>query len=206
MSIPRILIFSLSRSTEEERVSKKFLLVISTIFFTTDFLSAGTALAEGGHSVGLSSLFWPATNFFIYVGLLTYFYRKHGTKALRARSVSIEEHVNRASASLADAEAKYQNSSERLQNIAAEKSELVEDYRLEGERMYQIILEQASENAARIARDSGRLIASELSRAEKEIKNQVLLTATERVRVRLSSELSAEDDKALRRRALESLA
>lgn len=177
--------------------------------FAAESSTGEEAHAAGGehavHHVGLDTLFWPTANFSIYALIVIYLYRKHGTKMLRGRSAQIENHVNRASAALADAEAQFQNSNERLQAIDDEKSSFLETYREEGHRMAASVLQSARESAQRIDHDASRLIASEFSRTEKELRNHVVTVATEQVRERLTRELTAEDDKALRRRALESL-
>lgn len=158
------------------------------------------ALAEGAK---LSSLWLPFINFCLYAVLLVYLYKRFGTSLVRQRSIEIRELVNRVAASLSDAENKRGLIQGRLTDVDAEKADLVKRYEEEGVAMSHAIAANAKRQSERIASDTARQIEAELQQAKKMLHNEAVQRATEIARTRIGSELSAEQDRLLRKSVIQ---
>lgn len=154
---------------------------------------------------GLSSLMWPSVNFVLFVVAAIFLYRKYAASLLRARSIQVEQELRRVAADLAAAVRELTTVRNRLVNIDHEKSEIIAHYRIEGQKMAEVIVSNAMKTADRMALDVGRHIEHELNQAKKETRRQILLLATKKAKGKLEKGLSANDDRRLREQVLRQL-
>ncbi|MCB0346650.1 MAG: ATP synthase F0 subunit B [Bdellovibrionales bacterium] len=155
-----------------------------------------TALAEGGE---LATLWLPLVNFTLYGILLTFLYKKYGANLVKQRSIEIKERINSVASQLADAENKLEGVQARLSDIDEEKAALSRRYEEEGVSMSKAVAQNAKRQAERIAADTARQIEAELQQAKKMLHNEAVDKATEIARTRIGAELSAEQDRLLRK-------
>lgn len=170
-----------------------------------DAHAAGHDAHGAAHHASLGDLLWPVVNFTAYAAIAVYLYRKSGKPALRNRKITIEQHLQRAAASLADAERALALSTQRAEDIAREQEQVVAELEAEGKRVAELLLQKADQSARSIRDDSRRLIGQELEKATATIRKQVVASASRMAREQLTGKISGEDDARLRREALDAL-
>lgn len=186
------------------RIEKMGLVRMNRLVLTLLFLgSPSVALAAGGETPGLSTLTFPALNFFMYICAAVYLYNRFGRNVLHQRSVEIKDHLRRAAAALGEAEQNFSTLRGDLDDIEQEKTELVRQYNSEGETMSAKIVADAKESAIRTESDVKRQIDAELNQATKKLKKEAVDMAMELARKRLKAELTAEHDRALRKQVVQ---
>ncbi len=156
----------------------------------------GLALAETG---GLETLWLPIVNFTLYGILLVYLYRRYGASLVRQRSIEIKEQISKVATTLSEAEHQLETVQSRLSDIDEEKAELAKRYEEEGVAMSAAIAKNAKRQAERIAADTSRQIDAELQQAKKMLHNEAVDKAAAIARSKIGSDLSAEQDRLLRR-------
>jgi F-type H+-transporting ATPase subunit b len=171
-------------------------------------LLPATAIAGGGelhHEPDLSTLLFPAINFVLYLGVMAFAYFRLVRKALHQRSVGVEDSLARSAQALAQAEEELNAAKQRLAAIEQEKAELRSDFLEQGRRLQETIRVGAEKSAAEIGRDTERRIAGELKKAKAEIREEVVSLAAKLARMRLTQELSGDEDRRLREETLSAL-
>ncbi|MBL7663125.1 ATP synthase F0 subunit B [bacterium] len=157
-------------------------------------------------TASLASLTLPAINAVIYGGLLTFLYRKYGKNILASRSNKVRGTIESAAQELHAAQERYEHQADLLNNFDAERKRIEAILEEEGKRIAERILEDAQVDAERIAAETKRQISREYALTERSLKQEAARMATALLRSRLKTEFSAEDDKQLRARVIESLA
>lgn len=154
---------------------------------------------------GVDSLIWPAVNFFLYVSLMVYLYKRFVRPLLVSRAAVFEQHLQKAAGVLEDAERELGRAEHRLREIETEQKEIRNRLTADGEHLAARLIEQAHENAAAIKRDVARRIEQETSQAQSEIRQLVIQRATGLARQALERGISPEQDRRLRDQTLKAL-
>ncbi len=146
---------------------------------------------------------WITINFFLFLAVVVYLYNRLGRTAVRARSVQIRKELENAASVLSDAEQRYARHQDRLASIELERRTIVDHLRREGEESAQDVLRNAHRAAERVRTDALQRIEMEREEVERNIRADVIRRATQLAREKLSSRLSASEDKKLRREVRE---
>lgn len=170
-------------------------------------LFAVPAFAASGHhgNADISTLVWPAANFFIFLAILVYIYRKNISPLISARAKELQQHIKSASQKLDVAKSQLADIAERLESVEVEKDVLRRSFESDGQKMAQDIIRSAEQSAQNIRQDMVRRIESEFRQATKEVRSELISISTKRAREKLQSEVTAEQDARLRLDTLNSL-
>ena len=165
----------------------------------------GVAFAAGGAggNPGLSTLTFPALNFFMYVCAAIWLYGKFGKNVLHQRSVEIKDHLRKAAAALGESEQLFSSLRAELDDIDQEKAALITRYQQEGDTMSAKIVADAKEAAIRMDSDVKRQIDAELNQATKRLKREAVDMAMDLAKKRLRAELTGDHDKTLRKQVIQ---
>jgi len=150
----------------------------------------------------LTALFWPVVNFVLFCGMVVFLYQKKIAPLLFQRSKNVAESLNKAANKLISAEEGLIAHRERLKTIDRETSVLAVSYEKEGKQMGENILRHARLAARQISEDTKSQVERELQQAINVLRDEAVAHAMKQVREKLDSELSADDDQALRRKVL----
>ncbi|MCB0358105.1 MAG: ATP synthase F0 subunit B [Bdellovibrionales bacterium] len=165
---------------------------------------AHAASAHGGHAT-IDTLLHPAVNFILFAIAAVYLFGKYVRPLLVQRSIEVRDRLSEVQQLVAKAENELELLEVRLADIDGEKESMLQRYAAEGAGMEQSILDSAERQSERIATDTERQIENELQQAQRELRAEAVRLAAERARNRIRSELSADQDKALRRQVVREL-
>ena len=175
--------------------------------FGAEHAAAGAhgAEAHGEHHASILDLFWPLCNFVLYALLMTYAFRRLARPILRDRAVQVREHLTHAKRVLADAEQQYQSLGRRLREIGAEKQAEITRLVNEGKSIAANVTQSGQLSLEQLHRDTSRRVASELAKAQADIRFEVVAAAGRIARERIQRELSGSDDARLRKETVQAL-
>jgi F-type H+-transporting ATPase subunit b len=175
--------------TQISKLKSKIFFVLSTVYCS--LFTASSAFAEGAeHAPSWKAWVWPVINFAVLVALLVYMLKKFDIKAaLKKRTELIEKSLKEAEEAKQLAQKALDEVRGRLKNTDKEMTEIIEATRksgekekaaliAEGEKLKNIILQQAKTNIEFELQKARRAIKSEaalaaLELAEKQIKEQL---------------------------------
>ena len=161
--------------------------------------------STGSHApAGISTLFWPLVNTVLYLGaiIFLYKYKGRGRELLKKAAQQVKEQMAKAKSLIHEAEGIFSAAKQRRQAIEEEKQKILLDFKHEGERLVELLMQKAVDTEVSIKESLERQIANELLQAQKEIRIEVVREAMKITRRRLAQELTAEQDKQLRKDAL----
>lgn len=169
--------------------------------------------SEGSHSggshgeaeAGPASLIWPAINFFLYLSLMVYLYKRFVRPSLVTRAAVFEQHLQKAAGVLEDAERELGRAEHRLREIKTEQDDIRRRLREDGEHLAARLIEQAQDTAAAMKRDVARRVEREASQARSEVRQMVVQRATAIARQTLERGISPDQDRRLRDETLKAL-
>lgn len=153
----------------------------------------------------MTTLHYNIVNFLTYLAIGIFLYHKYGKPLLQARAKNIADELRDAELELAQARQAYETAQARLGSIDGEKQALHERLEDEGTKLSKLLIQQAEQTVERVQRDTAKQIEAELNQASQEIRQEVVRLASEQARAQLEETLSVDDDRRLRKAALESL-
>ena len=163
------------------------------------------ALAEGSGEGASSTLLWMTINFSIYAAILFWVYRKHGVKALKARSIGVEQEINNSLEQKRLAEEQLLLSKQRLEDIELEKKDVLRALEQEGEHLSLEVIKAAKRGAEAMERDVSRQVQDELAKAQEEIREEVVRGAMAKAHQEFSAGVAENVDQKLIHGALQVL-
>jgi F-type H+-transporting ATPase subunit b len=131
---------------------------------------------------------------FAVLGLILYrFGRKPLTEALAKRKHTITADIDAATRLLEDAEARLEDYEEKLENIAATRTEMLADYASQAEAEKKQILAEAEERRARMQRDAELRVEQELAAVREELLREAVLAASAAAETLVRKQISRAD-------------
>ena len=174
---------------------------LSTILAASESSSGGSFLVQPG--IGL--MLWTLAVFAVSMFLLYKLAFPRISEALTKRQHAIEESIDAAQRTKAEAEQLLEEYRERLKEARAQAEEIVIRARKAGEQHERESLEQAKQSREELLAQTRRDIEAETRRAIQEIRNEVAdltVAATERV---TRKTLSEDDQRRLVKEAIDEL-
>jgi F-type H+-transporting ATPase subunit b len=169
-------------------------------------LLAGVALgaeAAGEHGgvtpEKITDLLWRTINFAVFAGILGYLlFKKFPVKDFFAkRSQEIAQTLSELEARKAAAALALKEAEERLAQVAAEREQIIQQFREEGELEKAKIIEKAEMVAARIKEMAAFSIAQETKKAAQQLKQEVALQAAQLAEELIKKHITPADQQRL---------
>jgi len=176
------------------------LLVVSLALAATGGGEAAHGAAHEAHGITptkITDFIWRTVNFVVFAGLLIYLVSKPAKKFFAQRSSDIDETFEDLEARKAAAEAALLAAQERLAQVGAERQQLMEQFRAEGEAEKKKIIEKAEMVAARIKDMAALSIEQETRKAALELKKEVAEQATQMAEDLIRKEITPTDQNKL---------
>jgi F-type H+-transporting ATPase subunit b len=167
---------------------------------------AGVALASeaAGEHGGISpakiqDLLWRTVNFAVFAGVLGYLLiKKFPVKNFFAqRSQEIAQSLSELEAKKAAAAKNLQEAEARLAKVAAERDQIIQQFKDEGELEKVKIIQKAEMVAARIKEMAALSIAQETKKAAQELKVEVANQATQLAEELIKKKMTPTDQQRL---------
>lgn len=182
---------------------KKYLLFI--LILTANAYAGGGASSSAHHEApGIATLIWPVINFAIYFGILTYAYKNFIKPSLVGKEASVRDEIESAKTELLEANSNLEIIKSRKENIESEKEELAAKIAKEGKMQASVVLEDAKNQSAKIARDTQLRIDTEFSSVQSGIRAEIVKRALNSVKKDLKGSLSESQDSEIRKDTLRS--
>jgi len=134
-------------------------------------------------------------NFGILAGILFYFLRKPVSQSLADRQQSIRNELEGARKAKQEAEAKYEEVKRRLAVLEQEVLRIGDDFRAEGARQRERIVEEAAHAAEAVRQQAQATGANEVKRAVDELRSQAADLAIQLAADKLAKAYTLEDQK-----------
>jgi len=165
-------------------------------------LGSEALAASGGGEHGISSAKWwdfiaRCINFGILLVALIFILKKPLGSALKGRTEGIKEELAELEAKKAEAERAYAQMEKRLADASAEREQILAEFRKQGEREYEKIVDSAKSQAERIKAQAQFTIEQETAQAKTELRREVAELSAQVAEDMLKQSISAEDQKRL---------
>ncbi len=174
---------------------------VAVLTFAAVLGAASAMAAGGGHHADsgalLKDFIFRVLNFAVVVGILVYFVTKPIKRGLASRRESLEKALEEAEKARREAEAKHAEYEAKLKDASEEIAEIEEEIRREGELERERILANAREMAEKMAKDSERAAAQEVSKATRELREEAASLAISLAREMLKKNFTDADQKRL---------
>lgn len=157
----------------------------------------GDAHADGEHGddyqKGLDPLVFGSAvvNFLLYLGLLTFVFRKPAAKFFEDRRSGIASEMEAARAAREEAEAALTDTKRKLADFDAERERLLAEFRDLGEQERLRIVAEGEAEAARIVRDATLAAENDVRRAKAALESQMVDLALQLAERELAARLDA---------------
>jgi F0F1-type ATP synthase membrane subunit b/b' len=185
---------------------KRSAIVYSSLLFSSVFLmpeSSMAATAAHHGEIGIGTLFWPLVNFSIFAALLVYLFRKFGSPALKARAVTIEDHLRKSERELSEAIKEFNKAQQRLVAIEDERTAIFARFDEDAEIASKEIIASAEQSAKRVRDDLVIRLQNEFKQATNAVKAEMVEAAMSLAKEKLAVEFGVDDDRQLRKQALQ---
>ena len=149
--------------------------------------------AEGGHHpFNWTFVVKHLVNLIILIGILVYFARIPIKKALEKRKANLSREIDEAKEAIEIAKKKFDEYSEKLNNLETEITSLKESVQNLGENEKNEIISQATQSCELLKKESKETIELEALRAKQEIQEEVVISSME-IAERLIKEKMGEE-------------
>ncbi len=184
---------------------KRILLPLSILLLTVALPTTTLLAAErhGPPSFEHTHKYW--THFIAFVLLMYFLLRKPFNEFWVSRAAEIEHLATEGERKLAEANVKLAAAKDQLAALQSDIAKLKERGASEAENEYQAILSEGTARSDMIAAQADTTIKSEKLQQELELQNEFASQVISSARQKLSSSLSADEDKALRESVLKGL-
>lgn len=163
-------------------------------------ISATPSLAfAGGSGDGFPWAHWAVSmvNFAIFLGILVKFAGPKVQAHFSERAHSLRKNIDEAKELRAQAQARLDEYSERLDKLEAEREALFAEYRKQGEREKERLVADAKRQVEKMRADAELVIAQEVRKAKAAIEQQAVDLAVDMARKSLQAKLDAPTQNAL---------
>ena len=158
----------------------------------------GAAAAHGGEtSARLWDLIYRSINFIIFFGVLFYLLRKPLKQVLGDRRDSIQKELQELEAKKEEANRAFQALEKRISNIKEERETILAEFKVEGEKEKQKIIDNAQKTASRIVDQAQITIQQEMQKAGQSLRQEMSETAVRMAEELLKKNITENDQKLL---------
>ena len=166
-------------------------------------LIAPAALAGGGFDVKVQGYY--IFDFLAYCFIIYVLAKKPMTSFLQKRRSDAESEISEATALKAEATERLERYESKLANLESETAELEEQFRLDGQREHDRILEEADAQAEKLRNDAAMAITREGARLRGQLSAELAERSMERAEVLVLERLDAQRQQALIRSFIDEL-
>jgi F-type H+-transporting ATPase subunit b len=158
----------------------------------------GAAAAHGGESPArLMDLLYRSINFGIFFIVLFILLRKPLKQGLTGRKESIEKELEELEAKKEEAKKEYKTLEARISNIKEEREALLAEFKAEGEKEKQKIIDNAQKVASRIVEQAQLTIQQEIQKANLSLRQELSDVAVQMAEEILKKNITENDQKML---------
>ena len=163
----------------------------------------GVSFASAGHGAGdrsgdLWDLLYRFINFALLVIILFWAVKKAGLKEFFAsRSEEIRRRMDELKQGKEEAEAKYREIEDRLQDFEGKKREIIEQFKQEGLAEKEKIIAEAQERVKQIIEQAESTIQQETAAASDRLKQEVIALAARKAEEIIAREITEKDQEHL---------
>jgi F-type H+-transporting ATPase subunit b len=156
----------------------------------------GAAAAHSGETPErIWDLIFRAINFIIFFGVLFYLLRKPLKQALGGRRDSIQKELQDLEAKKEEANREFQALEKRISNIKEEREAILAEFKVEGEKEKQKIIDTAQKTASRIVDQAQITIQQEIQKAGQSLKQEMSEMAVRMAEELLKKNITENDQK-----------
>jgi len=205
----RLFSFSLSpifRKCHKNLISHFPLIVFLVLYATMVFASSGgegggghgAAAAHGGETTArLLDLLYRSINFGIFFVVLFILLKKPLKQGLASRKESIEKELEELEAKKEEAKQEFKTLEARISNIKEEREALLAEFKVEGEKEKQKIIDNAQRVASRIVEQAQLTIQQEIQKANLSLRQELSDMAVQMAEDILKKNITDNDQKIL---------
>ena len=158
----------------------------------------GAATAHGGETTArLLDLLYRSINFIIFFVVLFILLRKPLKQGLASRRDSIERELQELEAKKEEAKKEYQTLEKRIANIKEEREAILAEFKAEGEKEQQKIIDNAQKVASRIVEQTQITIQQEIQKANLSLRQELAEMAVQMAEDILKKNITENDQKVL---------
>ncbi len=176
-----------------------FLILYGGLVYASSGNEGGAAGGAAGHGGETPERIWDlifrAINFIIFFGVLFYLLRKPLMKALGDRKDSIQKELQELEAKKEEAIREFQALEKRVSNINQEREAILAEFKIEGEKEKQKIIDNAQKTASRIVDQAQITIQQEMQKAGQSLKQEMSETAVRMAEELLKKNITENDQK-----------
>ncbi|MGD8880631.1 MAG: ATP synthase F0 subunit B [Desulfobacterales bacterium] len=182
---------------ERQFGSKKHRKIINGLVVALLFLSFEAALAASGGdsgSKGWGNQDWfRLMNFVVLAAALVFILRKPVSQALSSRIKGIQEQLESIEVQRAEAEKRLAQYNEKLSQLEAEATKIMDAYIKQGNEAKAKILKEAEQTAAKLRAQARRNIEHEFDKAKQMLQQEVVEASLQKAEESLKKEITAQD-------------
>lgn len=153
--------------------------------------------AEGGGHDKIMDFVWRLMNFAVLIGALIFLLRKPISQGLSGRAQTIEQELKELEAKREEARQAYALMEKRLQEAEQEREAILAEFRAQGEREKEKIIQNAKTLAERIKSQAQFTIDQETKQAKAELRREVAELSANLAEDLLKQNINAEDQSRL---------
>ena len=142
-----------------------------------------------------TSVIAPYINFFLFLGILVYFSRKPLAALALSKKEAFDNGASEATQRLQKAQAEHKDTTTRLAQLDAEVHQMIENAKAEADAERARQEREGEEAVKRIMADADRVVASELLRAQTELRREVFHLVRSAVTTQVGEELTQSDQR-----------
>jgi F0F1-type ATP synthase membrane subunit b/b' len=201
---------------ERQKISPMVDHVVNSIFaklgvtvtlFSLVYFSLGSQAAQASGSVGVTmdSFGWPYFQFILFASVVFWGGRKVLPGMLAARRENLRHELAEAKALLDAAQKRAESLESQLAAVERDVTATLEQYKTDGIRESEKIVEEAHRAAVQMASDSERVVREAFAQGRESLRRELLDLALSAVQQRLTPERLAVLDEGLRLDAMQSV-
>ena len=172
-----------------------FLILYGGLVYASSGGEGGAAEHGGETPERIWDLIFRAINFIIFFGVLFYLLRKPIKQFLGGRRDSIQKELQDLEAKKEEANREYQALEKRISNIKEERETILAEFKVEGEKEKQKIIDTAQKTASRIVDQAQITIQQEIQKAGQSLKQEMSETAVRMAEELLKKNITENDQK-----------
>lgn len=176
--------------------------------FLLVFVLTGVAWASEGHEPRWGDFAWRVLNLILFCGILWYFVGGLCKRFFRGRKETIQTTLDELEKRREEAKANLAEIERRIANLEAERKAILDESKLQGERLKKSIVDDAHKQASQIVEQARRAAENEGRAMMDQVRSTVATEIVEAAGKALRGQLTPEDhdkliDKALDKVVLE---
>jgi F0F1-type ATP synthase membrane subunit b/b' len=157
------------------------------------------------HLDPLMGVILPYANFFIFLGLAIYFFRKPAREGAAKKRTEFLRVMNEAKKSYDDANEKLNQLKNRQANLESEIADLKKTSDLSAKTEADRIISDSERLASHLREEAKRIAAAELSKAKAELRHEIVSAVSSNVTQKITKEVTKDKHLEIVRRNISEL-